>query len=63
MEFEPFPKQTLVFTSLQYKSFENTVGMSNFSVSHCVFYPFGELRAIFTKFKIVVCKLFKFGWV
>ena len=25
-EFSPCPKQTLVFTYLQYKSFENTVG-------------------------------------
>ena len=32
----PFPKQTLVFTGLQYKSFENT-----FSFPHSVFYPFG----------------------
>ena len=24
--FKPFPKQALVFTCLQYKSFENTVG-------------------------------------
>ena len=31
--------------------------MSNFSFSHSVFYPFGEVYAIFTKFKIVVCKL------
>ena len=44
---EPFPKQALVFTCLQYKSFENTAGKgeiaqtSNFSFSHSVFYPFG----------------------
>ena len=30
---------------------------SNFSFSHSVFYPFGELCAIFIKFKMVVCKL------
>ena len=36
---------------------------SNFSFSHSVFYPFGELFAIFIKFKIVVCKLFQFGKV
>ena len=36
---------------------------SNFSFSHIVFYPFGELSAIFVKFKIVVCKLFHFGRV
>ena len=27
----------------------------NFSFSHSVFYPFGELSAIFIKFEIVVC--------
>ena len=51
---------------LQYKSFENTVEKekllvtSNFSLFHSVFYLFGELSAIFIKFKIVVCKLFQF---
>ena len=49
---------------LQYKSFENTVGKgeiarnSNFSFSHSVFYPSGEVSGIFIKFEIVVCKLF-----
>ena len=28
-----------------------------------VFYPFGELSAIFIEFEIVVCKLFEFGRV
>ena len=37
--------------------------MSNFSFSHSVFYPFGELCAISIKFEIVVCKLFPFGTV
>ena len=32
--------------------------MSNFSFSHSVFYPFGELSAIFIKFEIVAYKLF-----
>ena len=48
-------QQALVFTCLQYKSFENTVGekeklliMSNFSFSHNVFYPFGELSKPFS---------------
>ena len=40
---------------------EKLLVMSNFSFSHIVFYPFGELSAIFIKFKIVVCKLFWFG--
>ena len=34
---------------------------SNFPFSHGVFYPFGELSAIFIKFEIVVCQLFQFG--
>ena len=39
--------------------------MSNFSFSHSVFYPFGELSVMFIKFKtkIVVCKLFHLGRV
>ena len=65
---QPFPKQALVFTCLQYKSFENTVGKgeiarNNFSFSHSVFYPFRELSANFIKLKIVICKLFQFGRV
>ena len=36
---------------------------SNFTFSHSVFYPFGELSAISIEFKIVVCKLFQFGSV
>ena len=35
--------------------------MSNFSFSHSVFFSFGELSTIFTKLRIVVCKLFQFG--
>ena len=42
---------------------EKLLIMSNFSFSHGVFYPFGELSAIFIKFKIVGCKLFQFGRV
>ena len=36
---------------------------SNFSFSHCVFYPFDELSAIFIQVEIVVCKHFEFGRV
>ena len=35
--------------------------MSNFSFSHSLFHPFGEVSAIFIEFEIVVCKLFQFG--
>ena len=34
---------------------------SNFSFSHSVFNPFGELSPIFMKLKIVVGELFQFG--
>ena len=67
---QPFPKQDLVFTRLQYKSFKNTVGKGEIALKEqfllfpqCFFYPFGEVSAIFIKFKIVVCKVFQFGWV
>ena len=36
---------------------EKLLVTSNFSFSHSVFYPFGELFAIFISFKIVICKL------
>ena len=36
---------------------------SNFSFSHSVFYPSGQLSAIFINFTNVVCKLFQFGRV
>ena len=48
---------------------ENTVGKGEIALneqfllfSQC-FLPFGELSAIFMKFKIVVCKLSEFGKV
>ena len=37
--------------------------MNNFSYSHSVFYPFGELSTIFVASEIVVCNLLKFGQV
>ena len=40
---------------------EKLLVMSNFSFSHSVFNPFGELSAIFVKFKNVVCKVFEIG--
>ena len=39
---------------------EKLLVKSNFSFSHSVFYPFGELFAILFKVEIVVCKLFQF---
>ena len=47
---------------LQYKSFENTVGkeklllMRNFSFFHNVYYPFGELFAMYIKYKLSPAK-------
>ena len=37
---------------------EKLLVTSNFSFSHSVFYPFGQLSAIYVKFETVVCKLF-----
>ena len=42
---------------------EKLLVTSNFSFSHSVFCPFRELSTIFIKFKIVICKLFRFGQV
>ena len=42
---------------------EKLLVMSNFSFSHSVFYPVGELSAILIKFKIVICLLLQFRWV
>ena len=42
---------------------EKLLVTSKFSFSHSVFYPFGELSAIFIKFDVVVCRLFQFGRV
>ena len=66
---EPFPKQALVFmrlgTSLLKTLWEKEklLVTGNFFFSLSVFYPFGELSAVFIKFEIVVCKLFQFGRV
>ena len=65
--FNPFPNTpwflrvcstSLLKTQLEK---EELLIKSNFSFSHSVFYPFREISSIFNKFKIVVCKLFKFG--
>ena len=50
---------TSVLETLQEK--EKLLITSNFYIFHIVFYPFGELSAIFIKFEIVVCKLLQFG--
>ena len=42
---------------------EKLLVTSNFSFSHSVFYPFGELSTSFVKCEIVVCKVFQFGRV
>ena len=63
---KPFPKQALVFTRLQYKSFENTVGKGEiarneqFLIFPQSFIPDGRTFSIFIKFEIVVCNLFQF---
>ena len=40
---------------------EKLLVTSNFSFSHGVFYPFGELCTIFIEFEIFVCKLSQIG--
>ena len=64
-----FPKQALLFACPQYKSFKNTVAKGEIArneqfllFSQC-FYLFGQLSAIFIKFEIVVCKVFRVGSV
>ena len=63
---ESFPKQALVVTCLQYKSFENTVQKGKIARKRAIspfpslFNLFGELSSIFIKFKIDFCKLFHF---
>ena len=42
---------------------EKLLVTSNFSFSHSVFYPLGELSAIVITFEIVICKLFELGRV
>ena len=54
------PKTICRHLSIWHKK-EKLLVKSNFSFSHGVFYPFGELSATFIKFGLVVCKLFQFG--
>ena len=67
--FNPFPNKpwflSVCSTSLLKTLWEKEklLVTSSFSFSRSVFYPFGELSAIFIKFEIVVCKSFQFGRV
>ena len=64
LSFNPFPNKPwflrVCSTSLSKTRWEKEklLVTSNFSFSHSVFQPFGELSAIFIKFEIVVCKFF-----
>ena len=68
-KLNPFPNKpwflsvcsTSLLKTLREK--EKLLVTSNFSFSHSVFFQLGEVSAIFSKFKIVVCKLFQFGRV
>ena len=68
-DFNPFPNKpwflrvccTSLLKTLWEK--EKLLVTSNFSFSHSVFYLFGDLSAIFVKFRIVVCQCFEFGRV
>ena len=64
-----FPKETLVVTCLQYKSFENSVGTGEIARNeqillfpHCL-YLFREISACIIEVKIIVCTLFQLGRV
>ena len=64
----PFPKQALVFTCLQYKSFENTVGKGEIARNeqfllfpHVFSTHLKKFLPFLIKFEIVVCKLFQYG--
>ena len=66
---KPFPKQVLVFTCPQCKSFENTVGKGEIArneqflfLPQC-FLPFWRTFHHFYKIQIIVWKLFQFGRV
>ena len=65
--FNPFPNKPWflrVCSTSHLKTLwerEKLLVTSNFSFSHSVFYPFGELSTIFIKLKIIVCKVFEFG--
>ena len=67
--FNPFPNKPWflrVYSTCLSKTLwekEKLLITSNFSFFHSVFYPFGELSAIFFQFEIVACKLFQFGRV
>ena len=69
MAFNPFPNKpwflrvcSLSLLKTLWEK-EKLLITSNFSFSHSVFYPFGELTTIFITFEIVICKLFEFGGV
>ena len=52
------------FTCLQLKSYENTVEKEEITRNEqFLLSPYGELSAILTGLKIVVCKLYRFGRV
>ena len=65
-KINPFPNKhwfLFVFSTCLLKTMwekEKLLVTSNFSFSHSVFHPFGELPAIFIEFEIVICKLFQF---
>ena len=59
LRVNPFQSSTILLKTLWEK--DKLLVTNFFSVSHSVFYPFGELSAVLIKFEIVVCKLFQFG--
>ena len=61
----PFPNESwfsCVCFTLHFKKMwekEKSLVTSNFSFSHNVYYPFGKFAAIFIKFEIVLCQVWK----
>ena len=58
--FPPFWRTFKILLNTLWEK-EELLLTSNFSFSHSVFYPSGELSTILIKFGIVVCKLLRFG--
>ena len=61
-KFNPFPNKPW-FLRFRSTSLLKTQRGKGDIARNSVFFPFGELSAIFIKFEIVVCKLFQFGRV
>ena len=62
-KFNPSPNKLWFYVFAVQVFWKHCRKRSNFTFSHIIFYPFGELSAICIKFKIVDCIPFQFGIV